>query len=266
MAGADQADLVGGLDRRAAPATRDEAAGEHQVDLGGRLDQGADVVGALADPGRQLPEDPLGLLALRARRLRLPVAQLDDLERLDEERLARARRVVDDAGNRAPRARLYGKHGPAAALGDEVLLEVLAYPAPARQPAQLVRDPATALAKLTAQAAELGRGRVLQVGAVGLDAAPDRLGQSAKARVDAGCQRVQQRRLLRLLAERRARDEGTGNRRPDAAQLGGGEHPAAGRALGRGADVLDAVQRRLRGVCEQRDRLGGQRLPARHLG
>ena len=48
------------------------------------------------------------------------------VERLDEERLAGVRGVVDDAGHAAPGARLHGEHGPAAALGDEILLQVLA--------------------------------------------------------------------------------------------------------------------------------------------
>ena len=41
----------------------------------------------LADCARQLTEDPLDLLSLGAGDLRLPVVQLDRLERLDEERL-----------------------------------------------------------------------------------------------------------------------------------------------------------------------------------
>ena len=204
MAGAGQADVLGRFHRRAAPAPRDDAAGEHQVDLRDSPHQDANVLGALADRRRQLPEDPIDLLPLRTGRLGLAVAQLDDLERLDEERLARARRVVDDAGHGAARARLDGEHGPAAALGDEVLLEVLPHAASARQPAQLVGDPPAALAELPAQAAELGRGAVLQVGAVGFDAGSDRLGQPAEAQVDSGGQLVQQRRLLRLVVQRRA--------------------------------------------------------------
>ena len=94
----------------------------------------------LADGGRQLAQDPLDLLALRARRLRLAVAELDDLERLDEERLARVGGVVDDARHAAARARLDGEHRPAAALGDEVLLQVLADAALAHELLEPVGD------------------------------------------------------------------------------------------------------------------------------
>ena len=191
--------------------------------------------------------------------------ELDDLERLDEERLAGAGRVVDDARDRAPGAGLDGEDRPAAALRDEVLLQVLLHALAPRQPAQLVGDAAAALAKLPPQAAELGRGAVLQVGAVGLDPAPDRLGHAAEARVDRGRELVQQRRRLGLPAQSRPRGERAGDRRPDAAELGRGEQAAEGGAVGRGANVLDPAQRWLDGGLDQRDRLGGQRLPARDL-
>ena len=63
----------------------------------GGLDGGSERARLLADGGRQLAEDPLDLLALGAGGFRLAVAELDDLERLDEERLARVRGVVHDA-------------------------------------------------------------------------------------------------------------------------------------------------------------------------
>jgi hypothetical protein len=55
----------------------------------------------LADGTRELAQDPLGLLALGAGGLRLAIRELDDLERLDEERLARVGAVMDDAGDAA---------------------------------------------------------------------------------------------------------------------------------------------------------------------
>ena len=97
MAGADEPHLVRDLDRRAAPAARDGAERDREIDPAGGLDGVRERVRLLADRGRQLAQDPLGLLPLGAGRLRLAVAELDDLERLDEERLARVGGVVDDA-------------------------------------------------------------------------------------------------------------------------------------------------------------------------
>src|SRR5262249_36167274 len=116
MACTDEANLVRRLDRRTAPAPREDAARDGEVDRTGRLDQRIDGAGVLADSGRKVAEDALDLLALRRGCFRLAVAELDDLERLDEERLPGAGRVVDDPLHTAPRARLEGEHRPPAAL------------------------------------------------------------------------------------------------------------------------------------------------------
>ena len=110
---------------------------------------------ALADRGRQLAQDPLDLLALGARRLGLAVRELDDVERLDEERLAGVGGVVDDAGHASACARLHGEDGAAAALGDEVLLEVLAQVARADELLELVAHPLAPGAQLATELAQL---------------------------------------------------------------------------------------------------------------
>ena len=97
MARADEAHLVRDLDRRAAPARDTAPRASARSIARRRLDDRLERVRPLADRARELAQDPLDLLALGARDLRVPVVQLDDLERLDEERLAGVGRVVDDA-------------------------------------------------------------------------------------------------------------------------------------------------------------------------
>ena len=87
--------------------------------------------------------------------LRLEVVEVDDVERLDEQRLAGVGGVVDDAGHAAPGARLHGEHGPAAALGDEILLQVLAEAARPDELLELLVHALSAGAQPDAQLAEL---------------------------------------------------------------------------------------------------------------
>ena len=71
MAGAEQPDLVGSLDRSAAPAPRDDPTRNDEVDRRRRLDERGHLVGGSPYPDGQLAQDALHLLALRARRFRL---------------------------------------------------------------------------------------------------------------------------------------------------------------------------------------------------
>ena len=215
----------------------------------------------LAHGGRQLAQDPLRLLALRARGLRLPVAQLGDLERLDEERLARIGGVVDDARHAAARAHLDGEHRPAAALRDEVLLEVLADAALAHELLEPVGDALTAGAELAAQLPQLRRGVVLEVGAVLLDRAVDRLGERLQRRVDRGGELAEERRLL--LRERRSSAQRACDGVADVPQRRGGQDAAERSVRGSVANVANPFERRLRRDVEQRDRLGSERLAPR---
>ena len=75
------------------------------------------------DDGRQLVEDPLDLGLHRHLRLAPGVAELDGHERFDEERLAAARRVVDDALDPASGVRLHRHDVASVAEGDDGLLE-----------------------------------------------------------------------------------------------------------------------------------------------
>jgi hypothetical protein len=73
--------------RTSAPRQRRERTGasERKVDRAGRLHEHRKSGGVLADPRRELADDPLDLFPLGARRLGELVVELDDCERLDEE-------------------------------------------------------------------------------------------------------------------------------------------------------------------------------------
>ena len=107
---------------------------------------------------------------------RKPVRVVDGGEGLDEERLPRARGVVDDAGHATAGRRPQRQHGPAAALGDEVVLQVLRQCRVAGDLAEALGEPTRALAKGAAEPAELGRRRVAEIRAVLLDRPTDLLG------------------------------------------------------------------------------------------
>ena len=177
------------------------------------------------------------------------VRHLDELERLDEDRLAGVRDVVDDPRHAAARARAHGEDGPAAALGDEVLLQVVAQRRRAREPAQLLGGALLVVAQLLAQAAQLGRGRVAQPGAVRLDRAVDLLGD----RRQVGS--IGSRAHRAAASDRRARHEPAVDRRRDARERLGRQRPAARGQLRRLAHVVDPGQRRLLRELEEPDHL-----------
>jgi hypothetical protein len=83
----------------------------------------AERVGLAADEGGQLVEDPLDLGRLRQLRLAPGIAELDRDERLDEERLAAAGRVVHDPLDAAPGIRAHGNHVAAIAQRDDRVLQ-----------------------------------------------------------------------------------------------------------------------------------------------
>ena len=168
-----------------------------------RLAQGRPVRG---HERRQLVEDPRDLLGLGDLRLAPGVAELDHDERLDEQRLAAARRVVDDALD--PRAGLgLDRHDVAAvAERDDRLLERAAE-LRADERVQASPQPVVGDADRRAQAAETRRGRVEQL--------PDR--------IEAARERAAQRRAAggapgrgragAAGARRRARSPGGRSRR-----------------------------------------------------
>ncbi len=124
MARGDELDVVRRLDRAAAPAARERAAGEREVDVGEHLDGVRELVRVVADLARELGQDARDLVALVALELAQPVGQLDDRERLDEQRLPRVAGVVDDPRHGATGTRAHGDHGPPAALRHEIFLQM----------------------------------------------------------------------------------------------------------------------------------------------
>ncbi len=155
--------------------------------------------------------------------------------------------------------------GPAAALGHELLLQVLAERRVAREPAQLLGDAVAALAQLLPQPPEQRRGDVAEIGAVLLDAALERVGERRQRRVDPRRPLPEQWRELGGLVERAAQREPAAHGRGDPRERVGREHAAARRELRRVAHVCDPLQRRLRGLVEQRDGLRGEGLAPRDL-
>ena len=125
---------------------------------------------------RELGQDARDLVALVALELAQAVGELDDRERLDEQRLARVAGVVDDAGHGAARARAHGDDGPSAALGDEIFLQMGLEIGIRRERAQAVAGPPPRGRELGAQRLELGRGRVLDARRVELERALEPVG------------------------------------------------------------------------------------------
>ncbi len=262
----EQAHLAADRHFGAAPAARERPARECEVDCTERLDEGRERTGLLRDYGGERAEDPLRLVTLGAGRLGQAVVPLDDREGLDEERLARAGGVVDDAGHARPGRGPHGEHRPAAAPGDEPLLEVLRELGRAGEPRQLLRDTAAAGAELRAEPPEQGGGVVAQVGAVVLDATADRVAQTGEARVDPGGTPLEQGEVRGHRLERPPGGEARVDRARDGAEVRGLQHPAARGAFDGRPDVGGPCELRFGGLVEQRDRLGGRGLAPRDLG
>ena len=81
---------------------RQTCLGHGQVDRGGRFDGARDLLGPGADLVAERIEDAVDLMLLVELALTPAVVQLNDFERLDEERLTTRRGVVDDALAAAP--------------------------------------------------------------------------------------------------------------------------------------------------------------------
>ena len=250
-----QHDFVALSHESAAPAAREAAAGDREVELCRGTDECDERIGLGGDERGEVAQDARHLVALGDLGLAQPVRVVDGCERLDEERLAGAGGVVHDAGHAPPGRCLQRQDGAAAALGDEVVLEVLGDGRVVRDLAQALGQAAAALAELAAQAAQRRRGRVPEVGAVLLDRAADLLGDGEQRGVDPGHE-PEQRRDLVPLAERTARRHPGSDRALDLRQRAGVERAPPGSEIGRLAHVGNAAQVGLRGVVEQRDRLG----------
>ena len=186
-----------------------------------------------ADQRGQRGEDARDLLALLADELAQAVVLLDERERLDEQGLSRAGRVVHDARHRAAGVRAHGQHRPAAALGEELLLQVRA-----QARGELAQPLAGTLARdrlLAAQRAQ-PRGRAV-AHALGVDRLLDRERELVERRRDRVGPRRQQRQLLALRDQRTASLERGAQRQRDREQHLGVERDRACGARGVLADV-----------------------------
>ena len=173
-------DLLGRLHRAAVPGAREGGAGERQVEAGQGVHHGVQGLALLPHQAREHPQDALLLLGLLGRELARAVVGLHQSDGLDEDRLARARAVVDDARNGRARRRLHRQHRPAAAHRREALLQVRAQAD--GQVAQQVGRRSARGGQPLAHRGQLGRGGVQQA-AVGVERprerplhAPDRGG------------------------------------------------------------------------------------------
>ncbi len=259
MARAEESYVAGDLDGRARPRARERATSEREVECAGRLDERLQSIRLRGDDRRELTENALDLVAGIGRRLREPVVQLDDRERLDEQRLSRARRVMDDTGDLRACRCTNREHGTAAALGEKRLLQRLAHLVRACDARQLVTDAGASVAELVAQPAQERRGGITHVGSVFLDAPVDLVGKPGEAEVD---------RLDELGQHRLAKDalrlHRHSNRHGDRAQLVRSKHAAANGARSSTPHVADPGELWRVAVREHRHRGGGQRLAACH--
>ncbi len=149
MARPAQNDAGPGRDDGAAPAAREAAAGDGQVEARGCRDEARESPRLRTDERGEVPEDARHLVALGDLRLAQPVRVVDSRERLHEERLSRAGRVVDDAGYATACARPKCEHRPPTSLRDEVVLEVLGERWVASDLAQALGELAATLAEHT---------------------------------------------------------------------------------------------------------------------
>ena len=171
---------------------------------------------------------------------------------------------MDDAGHAPTGRRFEGEDRSAAALGDEVVLQVLGERRIARDLAQPLGQLAAAFAQLPTQAAQHGRSRILQVGAVLLDRTADLLGDREQCDVDVGCQLLQRGEVV--ACRQRAASRRTGPDRPlDKGEAPGVERAASRRALGRIGDIGDTTEVGLGRIVEQGYRLGRLLLAQAHL-
>ena len=177
MARGQQHDLgpVGGLGADAVELGRQVGLGRPEVELGQRPERLEQQRAVGADERRQLVEDPALLLVDGRLGLAPGVAQLDDHQRLDEQRLAAARRVVDDALDLGPRLGPDRDHVPAVAERHDRLLERAAELRPDER-VQPPAEPVVGDADRGPERAEAGRGGVEEL-AGGVEAAGERAAQ-----------------------------------------------------------------------------------------
>ena len=179
VARATQRDAVSGMAVRAcssagperrpvrAHVERQTRLGHGQVDRGGRLDRARDLLGSRADLVAERVEDAVDLVLLVELALAPAVVQLDDLERLDEERLTAGRRVVDDAWQLSSGVRAHRHDVAAVARGDDRVLEHRRVLAAADERVQPLHQPAVGDPHVAPDPAQFGAGGVQHVARAG---------------------------------------------------------------------------------------------------
>ncbi len=172
---------------------------------------------------------------------------------------------MDDPGHGAPRGRPEREHGPAAPLGDEIVLQMLPERGVAGERAKPFREPGAALAQLPAEPAQGRRRAVAEVGAVVLDCLRDRVGDHGELRVDPVPEPGERGQVVGAVQHDAGAEPGN-HRRRDGVQRPRVEDASASGELGRGADVQHAGEIGLLGALEQHDGLGGQDVAANDLG
>ena len=261
MSRGEQHDLgpVGGLGAGCVHLGREGSLGGPQVEARERVEGFAQPRPVDRDECREFVEDAGDLLPLSDLRLTPRVAELDGDERLDEQRLAAARGVVDDALDPRSRLRLDRDDVPPVAERDDRLLQRVAE----LRPHERVEAAAQAVVRHAdrgPQAAEPGR--------CGVEQLPDRVeasGQGAtdrRQRVELVTELAQQRPAL--VGERCRQPRGRVERVGDRQELFRVEPAAADRAFDRWADVMRRTDAHARTVRQERTRLVGLVEPARH--
>ena len=175
-------------------------------------------------------------------------------------------RVVDDPGHRAARARAHGDDGSAAALGDEIFLQMRLDVGIRGERAQPVAGAAPRGRELGAQRLELGRGGVLDARRIELERALELIGHAAPA------SRRSHPRVPRAAAPSSLRSPRC-PRTPSAARAVSAiaTRPSAPSAPPRpawsasAAHVVGARHAR-RALLDEHQRLRAERLPRRDLG
>ncbi len=221
--------------------------GGPQVEAGQRIDRLTHGRGVRRDERRQLVEDPGHLLLLGGLRLAPRVPELDGDERLDEQRLAAARGVVDDALHPGPGFGLDGHDIAPVAQRDDRFLQRAAELG-ADQRIETAPEPVIGDAHGRTQPAEPRRGGVEQLAhrvEAPSERAPDR-GQ----RVELATELAKERTAF--VGERRRETGGRIERVSDGQEMLRFEPSAADGSVDERTDVVRATHADPRTVAEKR--------------
>ena len=146
--------------------------GEGKVEPGEHVDVVADVGRFVGDEFAQLGEDAADFLLFQQLPFAHGVVLLDDLDRLDKERRAAGRLIVNDAVDLPLVLGTHGNHIAALALRDQRILQVGLNTAALHQSIQRAEQALLSLTQLLAHARQFAAGVIGNLGPV-VDAAAD---------------------------------------------------------------------------------------------